>query len=62
MNGVMNKTGMREVIGRYYFATNLVYDGTVDATDQWWEDNTKVVAKTACLLFMSSKLYPCSQR
>ena len=28
MNGVMNKTGMREVIGRYYFATNLVHDRT----------------------------------
>ena len=26
VNGVMNKTGMREVIGRYYFATNLVHD------------------------------------
>ena len=54
----MNKTGMREVIGRYYFATNLVYDGTVDATDQWWEDNTKVVAKTACFLRLHHTLEP----
>jgi len=72
----MNKSGMREVIARYYVATNLVhdrtrignrirqlkgywqfiqrlrndtglgrrYDGTVDATEKWWEDNTKVIA------------------
>ena len=26
MNGVMNKSGMREVIGRYFAATNLVHD------------------------------------
>ena len=76
MNGVMNKSGMREVIARYYVATNLVhdrtqignrirqlkgywqfiqrlhndtslgrrYDGTVDATEKWLEDNTKVIA------------------
>jgi len=76
VNGVMNKSGMREVIARYYVATNLVhdrtqignrirqlkgywqfiqrlrndtglgrrYDGTVDATEKWWEDNTKVIA------------------
>ena len=66
---------MREVIARYYVATNLVhdrthignrirelkgywqfiqrlrndtglgrrYDGTVDATEKWWVDNTEVI-------------------
>ena len=93
MNGVMNKTGMREVIGRYYFATNLVHDrtqigntimqlkgywqfiqrlrndtglgrrddGTIDATDEWWEGNTEVIAKLLVCCFASSKLYTCSQ-
>ena len=90
MNGVMNKTGMREVIGRYYFATNLVHDriqigntimqlkgywqfiqrlrndiglghksdGTFDASDQWWENNTKVIAKllVCCLCLVRSTL------
>ena len=28
MNGVMNKSGMREVIARYYVATILVHDRT----------------------------------
>ena len=77
VKGTMSKTGMREVIGRYFAATNLVHDrvqianrirqlkglwqfiqrllndtglgrrddGTIDTTDQWWEDNTKVLAK-----------------
>ena len=86
MNGVMNKTGMREVIGRYFAATNLVHDrvlianwirqlkglwqfvqrlrndtglgrrddATVDATDQWWEDNTKVLAKLLVCRLTSS--------
>jgi hypothetical protein len=82
----MNKTGMREVIGRYYAATNLVHDwveidnmirqlkgywqfiqrlqndiglghrddSTIDASDQWWEDNTKVFAKLLVLCLAPS--------
>ena len=86
MRGVMNKTGMNEVIGRYYAATNLVHDrvqianrigqlkglwqfiqrlrndtglghrddGTIDATNEWWEANTKVLAKLlVCYLITS---------
>ena len=77
VDGVMNNRVVREVIRRYYVATNLVHaksqiinrirqlnsywqfiqrlhkdsglgcrkDATVDATDQWWEDNTKVIPK-----------------
>ena len=86
----MNKSGMREVIARYYVATNLVhdrthignrirelkgywqfiqrlrddtslgrrYDGTVDATEKWWEDNTKVIANIpiSCLYLEISSL------
>ena len=93
VHGVMNKSGMREVIGRYYFATNLVHDrtqignrirqlkgywqfiqrlhndtglgrradGTIDATDQWWEDNTTVIAKLLVCCFACSKMYTSSQ-
>ena len=89
----MNKTGMNEVIGRYYAATNLVHDrveiakrirqlkeywqfiqrlrndtglghradGTIDATDQWWEDNTTVIAKLLVCCFACSKMYTSSQ-
>jgi len=90
VNGVMNKSGMREVIARYYVATNLVhdrtqignrirqlkgywqfiqrlrndtglgrrYDGTIDATEKWWEDNTKVIANIpiSCLCLEISSL------
>ena len=86
VKGTMNKIGMREVIGRYFAATNLVHDrvlianwirqlkglwqfvqrlrndtglgrrddGTTDAIDQWWEDNTKVLAKIRVCCFTSS--------
>jgi len=86
----MNKSGMRDVIARYYVATNLVhdrtqignrirqfkgywqfiqrlrndtglgrrYDGIVDATEKWWEDNTKVIANIpiSCLYLEISSL------
>ena len=29
-------------------------DGTIDTTDQWWEDNTKVLAKLLVCCFTSS--------
>ena len=36
-------------------------DGIIDATDQWWEDNTKVIVKLLVCCFACSKLYTSSQ-
>ena len=62
-NRIRQLKGYCQFIQRLRNDTGLCHraNGTIDATNQWWEDNTKVIAKLLVRCFACSKLYTSSQ-
>ena len=57
-NRIRQLKGYWQFIQRLRNDTGLCHraNGTIDATDQWWEDNTKVIAKLLVLHVVSCTL------
>jgi hypothetical protein len=58
---------LRQLKGQWGFCNKLRYasglgrasDGTIVATDQWWNDNTKVIAECTSLLHTTNLVKRC---